>query len=423
MKHVYYQSFECKLCDYSTQNKKDYGKHLQTKKHLLRSGTIQPGTSTPAQSIIFNCNGAGTVVINGIQIPPSTTNTHTTPSYNGLFVCECGKKYMDRTGIWKHKKKCAVYIQMHEHSSSSTESTSSDTVHDYSSYEDDIKDMDTCNQDHDHAADSKHIGHPNHTSSNCAPPIHTRTSETKPPVSHHPHSSHTSHTSQKQPPISGNDATATATATAVDDPDTNSKVSVKDLTPEIITDMLRIIREQHELLKELIPKVGNNITNNTNNTQFNLNFFLNEECKDAINLSDFVNSLEISMDDLDVTKSQGLVSSISTVLVNGLKQLDVYKRPIHCTDQKRDTIYIKDNHKWQRDEGNIRIKKVFVDIANKEYKAIKTWMDTNPGWENNTRLQDIHHKMLLNVLHEIKDDPVGERKILKCLEQAVFIEK
>jgi hypothetical protein len=394
------------------------------------------GTSSPSQSIVFNCNGAGTVVINGLQIPPSSTTTHIAPAYNGMYICECGKKYMDRTGIWKHKKKCAIYIQMHEHSSSST---SSDNLHDTSSNEDDtyddnddydIPDSEVVQHEQDNTLIHTFCDRKHHSNMNTSSKITTTTPDSKPSLYSQPFKQQKQPQQEKehaQKQTQGynttHTATSDATATTNDDPDTTSKVSVKDLTPEIITDMLRIIREQHELLKELIPKVGNNITNNTNNTQFNLNFFLNEECKDAINLSDFVNSLEISMDDLDVTKSQGLVSSISTVLVNGLKQLDVYKRPIHCTDQKRDTIYIKDNHKWQRDEGNIRIKKVFVDIANKEYKAIKTWMDSNPGWENNTRLQDIHHTMLLNVLHEIKDDPVGERKILKCLEQAVFIEK
>lgn len=202
----------------------------------------------------------------------------------------------------------------------------------------------------------------------------------------------------------------------------HKKRSEKSLVNSLVFELL----DQNKTLQKQIielSKERNIVVNNTNNNQFNLNFFLNEQCKDAINMTDFVNSLEITLDDLTYTRNQGLVEGISKVMIDGLKQMDLYKRPIHCTDQKRDTIYIKDNHTWARDEGNIRLKKAFVDIANKEYFAIKMWMDSNPEWESNSTLQDFHHKMVKNVLHEIKDDPIGERKILKNIERETFIEK
>jgi hypothetical protein len=203
---------------------------------------------------------------------------------------------------------------------------------------------------------------------------------------------------------------------------TNKKRTSKSLANSLVFELL----DQNKTLQKQIielSKERNIVVNNTNNNQFNLNFFLNEQCKDAINMTDFVNSLEITLDDLTYTRNQGLVEGISKVMIDGLKQIDLYKRPIHCTDQKRDTIYIKDNHTWARDEGNIRMKQAFVDIANKEYFAIKMWMDMNPDWESNSSLQDFHHKMVKNVLHEIKDDPIGERKILKNIERETFIEK
>jgi hypothetical protein len=198
----------------------------------------------------------------------------------------------------------------------------------------------------------------------------------------------------------------------------NKKSLVNSLVFELLDQNKTLQKQIVELSKE-----RNIIVNNTNNNQFNLNFFLNEQCKDAVNLSDFVNSLEITMDDLTYTRNQGLVEGISKVMIDGLKQIDLYKRPIHCTDQKRDTIYVRDNHQWARDEGNARMRQAFVDIANKEYFAIKKWMDLHPGWETNSRLQDFHHKMVKNVLHEIKDDPIGERKIMKSIEREIFIEK
>ena len=198
----------------------------------------------------------------------------------------------------------------------------------------------------------------------------------------------------------------------------NKKSLVNSLVFELLDQNKTLQKQIVELSKE-----RNIIVNNTNNNQFNLNFFLNEQCKDAVNISDFVNSLEITMDDLAYTRNQGLVEGISKVMIDGLKQIDLYKRPIHCTDQKRDTIYIRDNHQWARDEGNARMRQVFVDIANKEYFAVKKWMDLHPGWETNSQLQDFHHKMIRNVLHEIKDDPIGERKIMKSIERETFIEK
>ena len=198
----------------------------------------------------------------------------------------------------------------------------------------------------------------------------------------------------------------------------NKKSLVNSLVFELLDQNKTLQKQIVELSKE-----RNIIVNNTNNNQFNLNFFLNEQCKDAVNISDFVNSLEITMDDLTYTRNQGLVEGISKVMIDGLKQMDLYKRPIHCTDQKRDTIYVRDNHQWARDEGNARMRQAFVDIANKEYFAIKKWMDLHPGWETNSRLQDFHHKMVRNVLHEIKDDPIGERKIMKSVEREIFIEK
>lgn len=202
----------------------------------------------------------------------------------------------------------------------------------------------------------------------------------------------------------------------------NKKRTDKSLVNSLVFELL----DQNKTLQKQIielSKERNIVVNNTNNNQFNLNFFLNEQCKDAVNLTDFVNSLEITLDDLTYTRNQGLVEGISKVMIDGLKQMDLYKRPIHCTDQKRDTIYIKDNHTWTRDEGNIRIRKAFVDIANKEYFAIKMWMDSNPDWESDSSLQDFHHKMVRNVLHEIQEDPIGERKILKNIEREIFIEK
>ena len=112
-------------------------------------------------------------------------------------------------------------------------------------------------------------------------------------------------------------------------------------------DLLKEQQEQHSNeIKGLLPKIGNSVTNNT---QFNINLFLNEECKNAINLSDFVDKLSIEIKDLVSVAENGFIEGIGKRILDGLKQLSIYERPIHCTDKKRDTLYIKESNTWNKD--------------------------------------------------------------------------
>ena len=113
--------------------------------------------------------------------------------------------------------------------------------------------------------------------------------------------------------------------------------------------------ENQQLQKQLIEAVkvsGSHIENQTinNNQKFNLNFFLNEQCKDAINMSDFIENMELDIEDLTETGRLGYVGGISRILINKLQELDIYKRPLHCTDMKRETLYIKENDEWSKEE-------------------------------------------------------------------------
>jgi len=113
-----------------------------------------------------------------------------------------------------------------------------------------------------------------------------------------------------------------------------------------------LILEQNKQLVELSqkPTTTNNTINN-NHQKFNLNFFLNEQCKDAINMSDFLENMELDMEDLRETGRLGYVEGISRILVNKLRELDTYKRPLHCTDLKRETLYIKENDEWSKEDN------------------------------------------------------------------------
>jgi hypothetical protein len=194
-------------------------------------------------------------------------------------------------------------------------------------------------------------------------------------------------------------------------------------------EMMKIIKGQQEQLNSIIPKIGN-ITNNTNNTtnntmnnNFNLNVFLNEQCKDALNISDFIDSLKITLEDLLFSKTNGISRGITDVLIKGLKELDIYKRPIHCTDIKRDIMYIKDEDKWLKDDSNEMIKNTIVKIADKERTALQQWAIDNPDWIETEKKQIEYLTMMRSICEPIENYNNYERKIIKNLGKEIMIDK
>ncbi len=217
------------------------------------------------------------------------------------------------------------------------------------------------------------------------------------------------------------------------DNEENIKIT-KEMFLKLVSDnqeMIKIIKEQQQQINLIIPKISNigpttnnNTTmNNTNNTNFNLNFFLNEKCKDALNMSEFIESLKITLEDLQYSRSNGLVQGISNVMIRGLKELDIYKRPIHCTDVKRDTMYIKDKEKWEKDEKHEKIKNTIIKIANKERNAISSWVDINPDWFD-TEAKQMEYLTLVNkVCEPIENDIRNEKKIIKNIGREIVLNK
>ena len=203
-----------------------------------------------------------------------------------------------------------------------------------------------------------------------------------------------------------------------------SNFTKDDLILKLIKDndeMMKIIKEQQEQINSIIPKIGNTTNNTTNN--FNLNLFLNEQCKDALNISDFIDSLKITLEDLLFSKTNGISRGIADVMIKGLKELDVYKRPIHCTDIKRDTMYIKDEDKWQKDDNHDMIKNTIVKIADKERNALQQWAIDNPDWIETEEKQIEYLTMMKSICEPIENYNNYERKIIKNLEKEIQIDK
>ena len=197
---------------------------------------------------------------------------------------------------------------------------------------------------------------------------------------------------------------------------------------DMFLEMMKENRELHKTIHEMIPKIGNNNTTNTtnnNNQQFNLQFFLNEQCKDALNITDFMHSLQLNMNDLIQTGKLGYVDGISRIFVKALKDMDVTERPIHCTDIKRETVYIKDQDKWEKDEDNKeKIKRTIRNIENKNLKMLPQWQEDNPDCMNmESKKSEEFMELSINALGGHDDKEVSQKKIMKNILKEVVIDK
>ena len=188
---------------------------------------------------------------------------------------------------------------------------------------------------------------------------------------------------------------------------------------------LEMINENKELRKtitEMIPNMGNNNNNtiNSNNKQkFNINVFLNEKCKDAISMDEFIDKIEVSMKNLLTTKEKGQVYGISNIIMENMNKLSLYERPLHCTDKKRETLYVK-NNEWEKDDSKEHINKALKKVESKQLKNLNVWLETHPNYMNNSLEQEEFAKLMSECGKSIDD---GREKIIKKLCDNVYIEK
>jgi hypothetical protein len=190
--------------------------------------------------------------------------------------------------------------------------------------------------------------------------------------------------------------------------------------------MKTFMKEQNNMLKEMMRQINTNgsstiTTTNNIKQKFNINIFLNEQCKDAINMGDFIKSLKITFHDLEITRDKSLEESVSTIMLRGLKELDVYKRPIHCTDQKRDVMYIKDEEKWEKDDGNVKLKESIDTLSKKQMFTLKEWRDSDPELKTNDDKRDKFVTTLNHVCTPIPE--TSEKRLIKTIGKEIYIDK
>jgi hypothetical protein len=210
----------------------------------------------------------------------------------------------------------------------------------------------------------------------------------------------------------------------------------QDITPQILYDVLnqnkdlqQMLLEQNKTIIEMSKKnqINTIISNNNNNNKtFNLQLFLNEQCKDAMNIMDFIESLKLQIADLENVGKLGFVNGISNIIVKNLKALDVERRPVHCSDSKREIVYVKDENKWEKEnENKEKLRNAIKCIAKKNTKLIKAWKDNNPECiYSDSKKSDQYNKIIVEAMGGLEVDiSASENKIIKNIAKEVIIDK
>ena len=231
-----------------------------------------------------------------------------------------------------------------------------------------------------------------------------------------------------------------------DDNDIISDTEYADLEPSS-KDLIKMMKMQmvenqeiRGLIIELLKKesfntINNNNTNNNNinnisncnNKSFNLNFFLNEQCKDALNINEFVDSIKMNLSDLEEFANLGYADGVSNIFSKGIKALDIHKRPIHCSDTKREVLYIKDNNEWIKEtDDKPLIKNAIKKVAFKNIKQINEWVTKNPACKDpRTKKYDQYNKIVMNAMSGVTQQEQQDNieKIVKNVTKSVAIDK
>jgi hypothetical protein len=225
--------------------------------------------------------------------------------------------------------------------------------------------------------------------------------------------------------------------TYVVEPDPETEPELKENIPvtqdKVIETMVKHMQKQDKMIDKLVERLEDansqtKVINNYNTTNnFNLNMFLNDTCKNAMNITDFMESIKLTIADMDNLGKVGYVDAVSKVIVDGLNQLDIGERPIHCTDAKRNSLYLKNNDEWNKEAADMpNIKKVIKNITNKNQSKIYDWMDHNPAHKS---LGTAKHREYMSIVGEAMGPTTDEeestkfKSIINRVSSATIIDK
>uniref|UniRef100_A0A6C0E5W2 C2H2-type domain-containing protein n=1 Tax=viral metagenome TaxID=1070528 RepID=A0A6C0E5W2_9ZZZZ len=211
----------------------------------------------------------------------------------------------------------------------------------------------------------------------------------------------------------------------VDEPPSELQI-LKDLVLEVVKQNNELVKSNNELQKQVLEVCKNTntttTTTNSHNKTFNLNFFLNEQCKDAMNMSEFINQIQLKLSDLENVGKVGYVEGISNIIIKKLNDTDIYKRPLHCSDAKRETLYIKDEDKWEKESPeNTNMKNMVKKVDYKNIGLIAEWKDQHPDHRESTcHDNDTYLKILVE---SMSGDDGHVEKVIKKISKEVVIDK
>ena len=198
---------------------------------------------------------------------------------------------------------------------------------------------------------------------------------------------------------------------------------------EELKEFMKYLMKENSEMKNMMMKViengTHNITTNSHNKSFNLNFFLNETCKDAMNIMDFVDSIKLQLSDLEKVGEIGYVAGISNIIVKNLKELDVTQRPVHCTDKKRETLYVKDENKWEKDDEKKKLRKVIKRVASKNQRLLLKFKEVHPDCNtSSSKYSDQYNTIIVESMGGSGDNDLEkEEKIMRNILKQVVIDK
>ena len=191
--------------------------------------------------------------------------------------------------------------------------------------------------------------------------------------------------------------------------------------------IMELMKNNSDLQKQMLDvcKSNNTINSNNNNKTFNMQVFLNETCKDAMNLMDFVNSMTLEFSDLEDVGKLGYVEGISNIIIRKLHELDVHKRPIHCSDAKREIVFVKDNNVWEKENSTYdHLRKAIKYITKKNSDMLVPWSKEHPACMNNQHhLNDVYIQLMGQAMGGKEEFIDSENKIMKKIAKAVLINK
>ena len=301
-----------------------------------------------------------------------TNANEKTPKNPKIFMCSCGKEYKQAPSLTRHKKKC-TYVDNINHD------ISDDDISDDDISDDDISDDET--------------------------PYEIQNSISEP----------TSDASIILRLLKQNQ-------------------EFKELMIEEHSAVVALQHQNMELQSQFVDVVKNGVTinnnttnnNTTNNNQFNLNFFLNDTCKDAMNITDFLGNLDVQLDELEYIGHHGYVNGMTKMIMERLKDMDITKRPIHCTDVKRETMYIKDKDEWCKDTDElVKLRRILNSISMNNYRTVPAWQTAHPDSEvMDSRNNNFCYKMMRIILGDVEDEQIRlDNKIIKTMAKDLFVNK